>query len=187
MLRVWAGGIYLPDFFYDRADEYGLLLWSELRKWQISSRSTVITVTGCSKLWLEFSDALYPTVPIFLSNVREEAHYHVRRINHHPSLAVWVGNNEIELGLDVLTEQAPDGTASAKQQYERLFLDVLLHAIYDNSRSISYSPSSTTNGYISLNHSAPLPMVERYNNLTAGSVYGDSGRFFVVFFILKVR
>lgn len=61
MLRVWASGAYLPDFIYDIADECGILLWSEF----------------------EFGDALYPVDPEFLENVREEAEYNVRRVNHH--------------------------------------------------------------------------------------------------------
>jgi len=67
MLRVWASGAYSPDFMYDLADEYGILLWSEF----------------------EFGDALYPVDQAFLDNVRAEAEYNVRRVNHHPSLALW--------------------------------------------------------------------------------------------------
>lgn len=61
MLRVWASGAYSPDFLYDLADEKGILLWSEF----------------------EFGDALYPVDQAFLDNVREEAEYNVRRVNHH--------------------------------------------------------------------------------------------------------
>lgn len=69
MLRVWASGAYTPDFIYDIADEEGVLLWSEF----------------------EFGDTLYPVNQEFLDNVREEAIYNVRRVNHHPSLALWAG------------------------------------------------------------------------------------------------
>lgn len=69
MLRVWASGAYTPDFIYDIADEEGVLLWSEF----------------------EFGDSLYPVNQEFLDNVREEAIYNVRRVNHHPSLALWAG------------------------------------------------------------------------------------------------
>jgi beta-mannosidase len=61
MLRVWASGAYSPDFLFDLADERGILLWSEF----------------------EFGDALYPVDEAFLENVREEAEYNVRRVNHH--------------------------------------------------------------------------------------------------------
>ena len=156
MLRVWSSGAYSPDFMYDLADEMGILLWSEF----------------------EFSDSLYPVAPSFLANVAEEANYQVRRCNHHPSLALWAGGNELEnLELEEAMMNDPDNYTMWQSQYEQLFLDVLLPAVYGNSRSISYIPSSTTNGYLSLNHSAAHPMIERYNNLTAGSVYGDTDHY----------
>ncbi|KAF7968949.1 hypothetical protein HWV62_28789 [Athelia sp. TMB] len=149
-LRVWASGAYLPDYAYDLADEMGLLLWSEL----------------------EFSDALYPIAGPFVENVLAEVTYQVRRINHHPSLAVWCGNNEVELLLaDIWGASPPD---IVLQNYEGLFLDSLLHAVWDQTRAISYTPSSVTNGWISLDHSAAVPMMERYSNFTAGSIYGNT-------------
>ena len=69
MLRVWASGAYTPDFIYDMADQEGILMWSEF----------------------EFGDALYPVDQEFIENVVEEATYNVRRVNHHPSLALWAG------------------------------------------------------------------------------------------------
>jgi beta-mannosidase len=79
MLRVWASGVYLPDFIYDIADDMGVLLWSEF----------------------EFGDALYSVGVEFLANDKEEANYQVRRVNHHPSLALWAGGNELEGGLEL--------------------------------------------------------------------------------------
>ncbi|KAI0014523.1 glycoside hydrolase family 2 protein [Xylariomycetidae sp. FL0641] len=153
MLRVWSSGAYSPDFMYDLADEKGILLWSEF----------------------EFGDALYPVKPEFLDNVREEANYQVRRVNHHPSLAMWAGGNELEnLELQLLNESAPEEFEHYVQEYEQLFLDVLLPAVFGNTKSISYAPSSTSNGWLSLNFSSPTPMVERYWNLTPGSVYGET-------------
>ncbi|KAJ9619292.1 hypothetical protein H2203_008621 [Taxawa tesnikishii (nom. ined.)] len=153
MLRVWASGAYQPDFIYDLADELGILLWSEF----------------------EFGDALYPVDPAFLENVREEAEYNVRRVNHHPSLALWAGGNEIE-NLELLTvnRTAPEEFDRYQAEYETLFLDTLLPVVFGNSKSISYTPSSTSNGYIELNFSLPIPIVERYYNLTPGSVYGET-------------
>ena len=69
MLRVWASGAYTPDFIYDMADQEGILMWSEF----------------------EFGDALYPVDQEFIDNVIEEATYNVRRVNHHPSIALWAG------------------------------------------------------------------------------------------------
>lgn len=72
MLRVWASGAYTPDFIYDIADKEGVLMWSEL----------------------EFGDALYPTDQEFIDNVAGEVTYNVRRVNHHPSLALWAGGTQ---------------------------------------------------------------------------------------------
>ncbi|XXH01764.1 hypothetical protein Hte_008125 [Hypoxylon texense] len=156
MLRVWASGAYLPDFIYDIADEMGILLWSEF----------------------EYGDALYPVDPEFLENSRQEAVYQVRRVNHHPSLALWAGGNELELVvLYLATATDPDTFNRYLGEYETLFLDTLLPAVYGNSRSISYIPSSTTNGYLSVNFSNPIPVVPRYANVTPGSIYGDTDHY----------
>lgn len=156
MLRVWASGAYSPDFMYDLADEMGILLWSEF----------------------EFGDALYPVDPAFLENVRQEAVYQVRRINHHPSLALWAGGNELEnLELELVLEHAPDEYDRYLAEYETLFINTLLPAVYGNSHSITYIPSSTTNGYLTLNFSNPIPIVQRYNNKTDGSIYGDTDHY----------
>jgi hypothetical protein len=56
--------------------------------------------------------------------------------------------------------------------YENLFLDVLLRAVFENTRSINYFPSSITSGYLSLNFSPPTPVVERYFNVTPGTISG---------------
>lgn len=156
MLRVWASGAYSPDFMYDLADEMGILLWSEF----------------------EFGDALYPVDAEFLENSRQEAVYQVRRINHHPSLALWAGGNELEnLELEEVLEYAPDEYDRYLHEYETLFINTLLPAVYGNSHSITYIPSSTTNGYLTLNFSNPIPIVQRYENLTAGSIYGDTDHY----------
>lgn len=76
MLRVWGGGIYEADAFYDLCDELGILIWQDFM----------------------FSCALYPGDEKFLNSVEEEAFYQVRRLRHHPCIALWCGNNEIEMG-----------------------------------------------------------------------------------------
>ena len=153
MLRVWSSGAYSPDFMYDLADEMGLLLWSEF----------------------QFGDALYPVAPSFLDNVRQEAHYQVRRINHRPSLAVWAGGNELEnLELLLVNRTAPEQYERYRSEYETLFIGVLTPAVFGNSRSITYMPSSTNNGYILINHTSPIPLVERYQNVPPGYIYGNT-------------
>ena len=76
MLRVWGGGIYERNDFYELCDEMGILVWQDF-------------MFGCS---------LYPGDQAFLDNVRQEAIDNVRRLRNHPSIVIWVGNNEIESG-----------------------------------------------------------------------------------------
>lgn len=154
MLRVWSSGAYSPDFIYDLADEMGILLWSEF----------------------EFGCALYPVDEEFLENVAHEVEYQVRRINHHPSLAYWAGGNELEnLELPLVAKAAPEELPRYLAEYEKLFLDTIVPIVLGNTRSISYSPSSTTNGWLSLDFSKAQPITQRYENVTEGSIYGDTG------------
>lgn len=156
MLRVWSSGAYSPDFIFDLADEMGILLWSEF----------------------QFGDALYPVDQDFLDNVREEVRYQVRRVNHHPSLAFWAGGNELEnLEFDRVKKEAPEQYDRYLAEYETLFLDTIVPILFGNSRSISYSPSSTTNGWLKLDFSRPQPITQRYDNLTKGSYYGNTDHY----------
>ncbi|MEZ4726234.1 MAG: hypothetical protein R3E79_03760 [Caldilineaceae bacterium] len=72
MLRIWGGGIYEEDVFYDTCDELGLLVWQDF-------------MFGCG---------IYPAHPEFQTSVRAEAEAAVRRLRHHPCLVLWAGNNE---------------------------------------------------------------------------------------------
>lgn len=90
-------------------------------------------------------------------------------------MALWAGGNELEnLELLLVNLAAPEELPRYMAEYETLFLDTLLPAVFGNSHSISYTPSSTSNGWLSLNFSNPIPIVERYYNLTPGSVYGET-------------
>ena len=76
MLRVWGGGVYEDEEFYQLCDQTGMLVWQDFM----------------------FACSLYPGDEPFLGSVRREAEYQVRRLRHHPSLVLWCGNNEIEHG-----------------------------------------------------------------------------------------
>jgi beta-mannosidase len=72
MLRVWGGGIYEEDVFYDLCDELGLLVWQDFM----------------------FACGMYPDLDWFQASVRAEAEAAVKRLRHHACLALWCGNNE---------------------------------------------------------------------------------------------
>ena len=72
MLRVWGGGIYENDIFYELCDEKGILVWQDFM----------------------FACAMYPGDEDFLDNVQQEAIQNVKRLRKHASIALWCGNNE---------------------------------------------------------------------------------------------
>jgi beta-mannosidase len=128
MVRVWGGGIYENDYFYNTCDELGLLVWQDFM----------------------FACTFYPGNPEFMDNVRQEATYQVRRLRDHPSLAIWVGNNENEVAWQDWNIPAIIGPAHQKEvwgDYLRLFNDVLPAVLraYDPSRL--YWPSSPSANY----------------------------------------
>ena len=73
MIRVWGGGRYEFDHFYDLCDELGLMVWQDFM----------------------FSCNLYPSTDDFLAEVKLEVDYQVRRLQHHASIALWCGDNEL--------------------------------------------------------------------------------------------
>ncbi len=73
MLRVWGGGMYERDCFYNLCDELGLLIWQDLM----------------------FSCALYPSTTDFVEDVEIEVKQQVKRLKHHASLSIWCGDNEV--------------------------------------------------------------------------------------------
>ena len=74
MIRVWGGGVYESDTFYELCDRLGLMVWQDFM----------------------FACGEYPDVPWFMRDVREEATRVVLRLRNHPSLVLWCGNNECE-------------------------------------------------------------------------------------------
>lgn len=72
MLRVWGGGIYENDLFYELSDEKGILIWQDFM----------------------FACAMYPGDKKFLDNVKQEAEQQVKRLRNYSSIALWCGNNE---------------------------------------------------------------------------------------------
>ena len=113
MLRVWGGGLYESDAFYDGCDELGLLVWQDFA----------------------FACGAYPSDDEFLANVEAEAVDNVRRLRHRASLALWCGNNEIEQGF-----AGRDGYPW--EDYDKLFNGVLPRVVADEDGTTPYIPSS---------------------------------------------
>lgn len=126
MLRVWGGGIYENEVFYELCDELGLLVWQDFM----------------------FACGIYPAHAEFLASVRAEAEIQVRRLRHHACLALWCGNNEdYQIAQSVHAydhTQLPDanGAFPARVIYEQLLPEVC--AALDPSRP--YWPGSPYGG-----------------------------------------
>ena len=92
LIRVWGGGVYEDDRFYDLCDEKGILVWQEFA----------------------FACSMYPNDPALLDNIRAEAEDNVRRLRNHACLALWCGNNEIDAAWE---NDVPNGGWGWKQNY----------------------------------------------------------------------
>ncbi|WP_248517219.1 beta-mannosidase [Salinarchaeum laminariae] len=103
MIRVWGGGIYERDAFYETCDEQGLLVWQDFM----------------------FACALYPSDDEFLDTVAAEAEYQVRRLASHPSIALWCGNNENEEMLREWIGEDAEDYDTYSDDYDALYLDTL--------------------------------------------------------------
>ncbi len=86
MIRVWGGGRYEPDWFYDLCDEMGLMVWQDFM----------------------FACNLYPSTPDFLREVDREVRDVVARLNHHACIALWCGDNELIGALNWFPESRAD-------------------------------------------------------------------------------
>ena len=129
MLRVWGGGVYEDDYFYDQCDRHGILIWHDFM----------------------FACSMYPDDQAFLDNVRTEAVYNVKRLRNHASIAIWIGNNEIDSAWE---NDVPNGGWGWKQTYteaqraqlwrgyEAIFHKILPETIAELDPQRTYRPSS---------------------------------------------
>lgn len=128
MVRVWGGGIYEDDYFYELADRYGIMVWQDF-------------MFGCST---------YPATPKFVNNVRAEAIYNIKRLRNHPCLVLWCGNNEVAEGIKYWgwSRRYTQSTYSQmKRDYDLLFKEVLpaLVKTYDSKTSYIHTSPATAN------------------------------------------
>lgn len=106
VVRVWGGGTYEDNRFYDLADENGILVWQDFM----------------------FACTPYPSDPAFLKRVEAEACYNIRRLRNHASLAMWCGNNEILEALKYWGYQkkyTPEIYQEMMTGYDKLFRELL--------------------------------------------------------------
>jgi len=105
MLRIWGGGVYEEDAFYEACDELGILVWQDFM----------------------FACGMYPAHPSFQDSVRAEARAAVTRLRHHACLALWCGNNEDYAVAESIGSHgpgAPAGNFDARAIYEQLLPEV---------------------------------------------------------------
>lgn len=128
MIRVWGGGIYEPDIFYDICDELGILVWQDFM----------------------YSCALYPGDSIFMHNAEVEAREQVSRLRNHPCLAIWCGNNEVKNGWEDWGWQAnykPKHRTEIESDMHTLFDTLLAEIVTENDPYRPYVTSSPLWGW----------------------------------------
>ncbi len=138
MLRIWGGGIYENDIFYDLCDKHGILVWQDFM----------------------FACSMYPGDDAFLANVKEEAIDNVIRLRNHPSIALWCGNNEINTAWNHYSEggwgwkqrYTKDQQEEIQKAYLDLFHGVLPEVVEQHANGTDYWPSSPQAGYEPQDH-----------------------------------
>ncbi|MGX7667437.1 beta-mannosidase [Flavobacterium pedocola] len=132
MLRVWGGGVYADDAFYEACDKNGILVWQDFM----------------------FACAMYPGDEAFLQNVKQEVIDNVNRLQNHPSLAIWCGNNENDEGWHNWGWQKQYNYSAADStkiwnDYKKVFHEVIpktLDSLLSKEKNI-YWPSSPSIGW----------------------------------------
>jgi len=122
MIRVWGGGFYEFDDFYDLCDELGLLVWQDMM----------------------FSCSQYPSTPEFLKVVDAEVRYQVKRLGSHASVALWCGDNEV-IGSLTWYDLSKKNRDRYLVNYDRLNRAIEI-AITESDPDRAFWPSSPCSG-----------------------------------------
>ena len=128
MIRVWGGGIYEPDIFYDLCDEMGIMVWQDFM----------------------FAGTLYPGDKSFIDNVKKEAEEQVQRLRHHPCIVLWCGNNEVKNGWEDWGWQAnytPEQREQLDHDMHYLFDTLLANVVKKYGNGVPYIPTSPLWGW----------------------------------------
>ena len=120
-IRVWGGGYYPEDYFYDTCDELGLLVWQDFM----------------------FACAVYNLTDDFEENIRAEFVDNIRRLRHHASLALWCGNNEMEQFVAV-----DEWVSSLRQKadYIKMYEYIIPKILKEEDPQTFYWPASPSSG-----------------------------------------
>ncbi len=122
-IRVWGGGYYPSDEFYDFCDEYGLIVWQDLM----------------------FACNVYDLTSSFEKSIVAEVRDNVKRLRHHACLGLWCGNNEIESAWDHWEGFAKEAPA-LKADYIKMFEYILPRTVRAEDELTFYWPSSPSSG-----------------------------------------
>lgn len=124
VIRIWGGGFYEHDWFYDICDRLGLMVWQDFM----------------------FACNLYPSTGDFLKNVEAEVDYQVRRLATHPSIVLWCGDNELVGALTWFEESRKDRDRYLVS-YDRLNRTIE-QAMKKAAPEALWWPSSPASGYL---------------------------------------
>ena len=134
MIRIWGGAYYASDYFLQKCDECGLLIWQDFM----------------------FACLMYPFYEDdFRENVMSEIKYNVERMKHHPALALWGGNNEIETMFSYMP-----ANLKIVQWYKKFFYEILKDFVNEVDGDIPYIPTS--------------PIGEDFRKGVTGDAWGDT-------------
>ncbi len=130
MLRVWGGGVYEDDYFYEVCDSLGIMVWQDFM----------------------FANGMYPADITYLQNVKQEVVYQIGRLKKHPCIVLWCGNNEIDEAWHNWGWQNQynlHGTDSVKvwDDYKTLFEDSLKSWVNEFDGRRPYISSSPKYGW----------------------------------------
>ena len=132
MLRMWGGGYYQSDAFYDMADQLGIMIWQDFM----------------------FGGAVTPYDPAFRDNARIEAEQQVRRLRDHPSIVLWCGNNEVQTGWESWPDREDFKKSIGNDERQRiedgmreLFGSTLRDVVKANDPEVPYWASSPSTDF----------------------------------------
>jgi len=128
MLRVWGGGNYETDYFYELCDRYGILVWQDVM----------------------FACGMFPADPDFIETVTHEVKDNFKRIRNHPSIAMYCGNNENEMSWYAWgwkNKYSKEDQATYEKNLHKLFYEVIPNAIKQVDETRYYHPTSPNSWY----------------------------------------